>query len=109
MACLTLSLLVTGWELSPALTGVLTALTGGWFLPMCDEVEAAGVDSSLANNCTKARAATSAWGDRPCHTATLFLLMLISYQDVVAEEHNKHEETGYNKKVSNHSWTNLLT
>ena len=61
MACLTLSLLTTGWALSPALTGVLTALAGGRFtLPaMCDEVEA-GADSSLANNWTKARAATSA-------------------------------------------------
>ena len=101
MACLTISLLVTGWALSPA-------LTGGWFtLPMCDEVKAAGSDSSLANNCcTKARAATSALGDGPCHTATLFSLMLISYQDVVAEEHIEHEQTGYIKKVSSHSRTN---
>ena len=54
MACLTLSLLVTGWALSPA-------LTDGWFtLPMCDEVEAAGADSSLPNNSTKACAATLA-------------------------------------------------
>ena len=65
---------------------------------MCDEVEAAGADSSLPNNSTKACAATLAWDDRPCHIATLFSLMLILYQDVVAEEHNKHEETGYNKK-----------
>lgn len=59
IACLTLaSQTGRGAALPPALTAVLSLGAFG------------AEDSSRANNCTKARAATSAWGDRPCQTVT---------------------------------------
>lgn len=58
IACLTLPSLTGRGALPPVLIAVLSLGAFG------------AEDSSRANNCTKARAATSAWGDRPCQTVT---------------------------------------
>ena len=64
MACLTLVSSGTG------VTGMAGALTGAF--PALTEGEVEGEESSLANSCTNACAATSTLDDSPCQSDVTF-------------------------------------